>query len=286
MTAARLLLIAVCAAVFTAPAQVDVALSLDQKQFLPGESIPLKIHIINHSGHTLRLGGDPSWLQVSVEAEKSFVIPRSAALPATPPFDLPPAMMATKEVDLADCYEIARPGRYVATASVAIPEWNQTHSARPRPFDIIRGTKVWERTFGMPAMPQQGGPPEVRKYILQQANYLQSQLRLYVRITDPAEEHTFKVIPLGAIVSFGVPDALLDRQSRLHVLYQSGPRSSTYCVIHPHGELAQREQFEYAGSRPRLMATEDGSVIVRGGVQAARGPVEPAMQNSASENTN
>jgi hypothetical protein len=266
-----------------ASAQVDVVVLMEQQQFLPGESIPIKVRVVNHSGRPLQLGGDTSWLQLSVEAEQSLVIPRTQDLPLTPRFELPPSKMATRELDLTLSYRIVRPGRYSVTASVTISEWNQTHVSRPTSFDVIRGTKVWERAFGVPGVQRADGSPEVRKYILQQANYLRGHLRLYARITDLTEEQTFKVVVVGPMISFAHPEGVLDQASRLHVLYQSGPRTSTYCVIDPAGEVLRRDPIEYGPSRPRLIAADDGSVTVRGGVLAAPPPEASAPQPTASE---
>jgi hypothetical protein len=286
MTAARVMLALGMILATLASAQVDVVVSLGQSQFLPGERIPVKVRVVNHSGRTLRLGGDDAWLQLSVEAEKSFIIPRTAELPFTDAFELPPSKMATRELDLAPCYELSRPGRYTVTASVQVKDWDQMHTSPPQSFDVIRGTKVWERVFGLPGVQGPNGAPEVRKYILQQANYLRTQLRLYARITDVEEEHTFKVVAIGPMISFSNPEGMLDDKSCLHVLFQSGPRTATYCVINPAGEVLQRESVEYGASRPRLSAADDGSITVKGGASAAR-PDEPSSTTpTGSETTN
>lgn len=251
----------------SAQAQVKVSVLLDQEQFLPGEAVPVKVRIINHSGQTLHLGEDDRWLRLSVMAEESFVVERNGEVPVTGRFELPPSKMATKEVDLAPYFVLSRPGRYSVVASVWITEWNQTLTSPPSSFDIIQGTKLWERTFGVPNSARPGGAPEVRKYLLQQANHLRTQIVLYARITSADEEHTLKVVPIGPMVSFSEPRALLDKASNLHVLYQSGPRISTYFALTPEGEVLARDKYEYSGTRPRLAAAEDGTVNVKGGIK-------------------
>jgi len=283
MIATRLIMVLGVLIAHLAQAQVDVFLQLDQNQFLPGESIPVKVRVANHSGNPFHLGGDTPWLKITVEADNSFVVPHLADLPRTDRFELPASKMATREVDIAPCYEITRPGRYTLTASVTIDEWNQTHVSAPLSFDVIRGSKVWERVFGVPNSGREDGSPEVRKYMLQQANYLRRQLRLYARITDVAEEHTFKVVAIGPMISLSPPQAMLDNESRLHVLFQSGPRTSTYCVITPAGDVERRDPVEYGASRPRLTAAEDGSVTVRGGVHVPSTPEPSSAPSTGSE---
>ena len=51
-----------------ATAQVRVEVTLDQGQFLPGETLVAAVRITNRSGQTLRLGGQPDWLTFSVES--------------------------------------------------------------------------------------------------------------------------------------------------------------------------------------------------------------------------
>lgn len=247
--------------------QVKVSVLVEQEQFLPGEALPIKVRVVNHSGQTLAFGEDNSWLKLGVQADDSFVVSRLGEVPVTGPFILPPSKMATKEIDIAPYFNLTRPGRYSVIATVLIKEWDQILTSAPNSFNVITGTKLWEQPFGLPGAQQPDGSPEVRKYLLQQANYLRSQVRLYARVTDKTEEQTFGVVPIGPVVSFSRPEAMVDADSNLHVLYQSGPRDCTYCKLNPDGKLLILERREYSGSRPRLSAADDGSITVRGGVR-------------------
>ena len=105
------------------------------------------------------------------------------------------------------------------------------------------------------------------KFILQQANYLKSQLRLFVRLTDASGDRTFRVFPIGPMVSFGRPEAQVDKYSNLHVLCQDGLHSFRYVVISPEGELIVRRIYDYLDKRPRLQPDADGKVLLIGGVR-------------------
>jgi hypothetical protein len=166
------------------------------------------------------------------------------------------------------------------TATLSIKEWGQSVTSEPASFDVITGTRLWEKVFGLPSASSGStdGPPEVRKYLLQQANYIGAQIRLYARITDVAEERTFRVVPIGPMVSFSRPVAAVDRDSNLHVLYQSGPRVSLYCQINPAGEVLVLEKREYSASRPRLSAADDGTISVIGGVRVPPADDRPPSQ--------
>jgi hypothetical protein len=248
-------------------AQVSVEVSLDQDQFLASEKLQAAVRITNRSGQSLQLGEDADWLTFSVEARDGFVVPKSGEIPVAGEFALGSSKVAIKRVDLSPYFSLTKPGRYSVIATVRIKQWNKQYSSNPKGFDIIHGAKLWEQEFGLPltagASNQQ---PEVRKYILQQANYLK-RLRLYLRLTDPSEGKVFKVFAIGPIVSFARPDPQMDKFSNLHILYQTGARSYSYTVVTPDGEISVRQKFDIATTRPRLQPGGDGNFVVVGGMR-------------------
>src|SRR5580700_881145 len=73
--------------IINAPAQVAVDLKLDQDQFLPGETMPLSVHITNRSGQTIHLGND-GWLTFYIQADNGSVVNKKMDPPVKDPFDL------------------------------------------------------------------------------------------------------------------------------------------------------------------------------------------------------
>jgi hypothetical protein len=249
-------------------AQVTVEVVLEQEQFLPGEALPAAVKIRNHSGQTLRMGREAHWLTFSVESRDGFVVIKSGEAPVTGEFTLESSQVATKRVDLAPYFSLTRPGRYSIIATARIMEWNGEATSPPKSFDIINGAKLWSHDFGVPpAAGATNQPPEIRRYTLQQANYLRKQLRLYLRLTDESESKVLKVVSIGALVGFSQPEPRVDQRSHLHLLYQNGARAFSYTVINPDGEIIIRQTHEYIGSRPRLQTDKDGKVSVVGGVR-------------------
>lgn len=247
---------------------VTVKLSLDQDQFLPSESLPVTVRVFNNSGQTLRLGADANWLQFSVQsADTGAVVLNHDNPPVIGAFTLGSSEVATKRVDIAPYFALGRAGRYRLTATVHIPEWNTDVVSAPKEFDVIDGARLWAQAFGVPATGATNRPPEVRKYILEEANYLRAQLRLYVLVSDATESHIYKVSAIGPMVSFSQPEAQLGRDSRLHVLYQSGAQSFIYAVVSPDGTIAQKEIYDYVNTRPRLGVNDAGDIVVVGGVR-------------------
>jgi hypothetical protein len=247
-------------------AQVTVEVACEQEQFLPGEALPAAVKIRNRSGQPLRLGGDVDWLTFSVEARDGFIVTKSGEIPVTGEFVLDSSKMATKRVDLAPYFNLTKPGRYTVIATVTIKQWDKQYGSKPKSFDIIHGAKLWEQEFGVPlAGDASNRQPEVRKYILQQANYLK-QLRLYLRLTDASEGKVFKVFAIGPIVSFARPEPQVDKFSNLHVLYQTGAHVFSYMVINPAGEVMERQTHDITNTRPRLQMGPNGNFVVVGGM--------------------
>jgi len=142
------------------------------------------------------------------------------------------------------------------------------------------GRRLWEQEFGVPKAPgDTNAVPEMRRYALQEANYLRSRLTLYVQVTD-ATGKINKVLPIGPMISFGQPEPKVDKMSNLHLLYQNGPRSFSYTVINPDGEIIARQTYDYT-TRPRLMADPSGVLTVVGGSRRITHDDLPPLNSSA-----
>jgi hypothetical protein len=263
--ALRLVLGLALASALQLSAQVSVEVVLAQEQFLSGESLPIAVQIKNRSGQTLHLGDDAEWLSVSVESRDGFIVLKNGEVPVLGEFDLESSKTATKRLDVSPYFTLPKTGRYSITATVRIKGWNTQIASKPTSFDIINGALLWSQEFGVPSTGSPGQAPEVRKFTLEQANYLRSQLRLYFRLTDASGSQVFKVVPIGPMVSFGQPEAQMDKLSNLHVLYQNGPRTFSYHVFNTDGEVLMRRSYGITNTRPRLKGSDDGSVSVSGG---------------------
>jgi hypothetical protein len=260
------------------PAQVTVEVQPQQEQFLPGEPLVVAVRVANASGQSLHLGADDSWLTFSVESKDGFLVSELQKLPVAGEFTLDSSKTAIKRVDLSSGFELGKPGRYTVTATVNVKEWNQEFPAKPKQFDIVQGAKLWEQEFGVPPRADQpSGLPEVRKYTLQQANYLK-RLKLYVRVTDAAESRVIKVLPIGPMISFSRPEPQVDKESNLHVLWQTGARSFAYRVVNPDGVLTVRQTYDYTLTRPRLALSEAGNIVVQGGARREAADDFPAKE--------
>ena len=124
--------------------------------------------------------------------------------------------------------------------------------------------------------------PEVRKFILQQANYLRKELRLYLRVTDDSGSRIYKTTAIGPLFSFSRPVAEVDKHSNLHVLYSNAPQSYSYTIFNPQGELIARQTHDYIDTRPHLQAG-DGEIKVTGGVRRLTANDVPARPAGSAD---
>ncbi len=251
-----------------ASAQLTVEVTLEQDQFLPAETLPTAVRITNRSGQTLKFGDDPGWLTFSIEGRDGAVVSKESEVPVLGEFTAESSQVVTRRVDLAPNFNLTRAGRYQIIATVHVKEWNQDVSSKPKGFDVIHGNTIWSQDFGLPlARGATNATPEVRRYSLKQANYLKTQPRLYLSITDGVESKVFKVFAVGPLVSFSSPEPQLDNESNLHLLYQNSGHAFLYTVVSPNGDVLLRQTYEYTKTRPHLMSDEKGRFSVAGGLR-------------------
>jgi hypothetical protein len=261
----RKILTALAFAAALAPAafaQVTAEIIFDQEHFLRSESLPLRVRISNFSGQPLKLGGTPEWLTFTVENREGRGLARTGEIPLPQSFTIDSSKTVSVRADLMPHFKLNEPGHYSVKAQIKIPQIEKEIATEAKTFDIISGTKLWEREVGVPGTK----PTVTRKFALQQATFMK-QLRLYVRVTDVSESQVVRVVPLGMLLSFSQPEALVDNSSQLHVLFQNGARSFLYSVVAPDGEHLIRQTWDYANTRPRLQSEDDGRVMVIGGAR-------------------
>lgn len=258
-------------------AQLNVEVRLEQDQFLSGEQVVAAVRITNRSGQTIRLGTDEDWLSIVVEGVDGKQLPRFADPPVVGEFELETSKIGTKRVNLTPYFPVTQPGRYTITASVRVNAWGVERASLPKHFNVIQGTSLWEQEFGVPKKAgDTNAVPEIRRYSLHKANYLKGQLRLYFRLVDASGSRVFRVYPIGQFLSFSRPEAQIDQESNLHVLYLNGPHSFSYTVFNPDGELLIRQTYDHTETRPTLKFEFDSKVVVSGGVRRVTASDRPA----------
>ena len=267
--------------ILSASAQMTVELAMDQEQFLPGETIPVAVKITNRAGQPVHLGADTTWLTFSVESADGDIVTKISEVPVLGEFDVESSQMATKHVDIRPSFSLVRSGHYKVVATLHVKEWGFTLVSDPKTFDIVNGAELWTQEFGVPGA---NGTPEMRKYTLQKANYLRSQIRLYVMVSDTDRTRIFKSTALGQMVSFNNPEAQVDRFSQLHVLWQTGAQTFSSYIISPEGSILSQDSYDYFpnGGRPRLAVTTTGEITVIGGTLRVKSEDIPLVKPPSS----
>jgi hypothetical protein len=280
--AGLLLCVLLFASLARVSAQVTVEVMTDQDEFLPGETISVKARITNRSGQTLKFGPERGWLKFSIQAKEGYVATKNGEPPVDTEFTLQSSEYADVRLNLAPYFQLDRTGHYTITAAVAVPAWKRQIRSDPKGFDVIKGARIWDQEFGVPKKPgDTNAEPEMRLYALQEANYLRSHLMLYVQVTDSIGKIN-KVQPIGPMISFGQPEAKVDKMSNLHVLYQTGPHNFSYTITTPDCEIIARQTYEYTStSRPRMVADVQGNITVDGGTRRISPDDLPPSKSSA-----
>jgi hypothetical protein len=263
-------------------AQVAVEVVLDQDKFLAGETLQAGVRIVNRSGQTLHLGEDNEWVKFSIETVAGRVVPQLSGPPVKNPFKLDSTERGTLRVNLEPHFDLHQLGRYRITANVRIKEWAGTITTKPETFEVIEGALLWEQEFGVPRGGDGQQPPELRKYTLLHANYLKTQLRLYLRVSS-GDGRVIKLITVGPMISFGQPEQQLDKQNRIHLLYQNSAKAFAYLVVNPDGIIEVREIHEYTDTRPRLRLDDKGEIKVAGGLRRVTADDLPAPSDPKPE---
>lgn len=274
------LLAVVCGLCAPLRATVSVEVVFEQDQYLANEPLVLGVRVTNFSGRTLKLGEDEDWLILGVQADSGGVVPKFAEPPVKGAFELPNASRATRKVDVTQGFDLSKPGSYRVQATVRVPELGIEVTSDSSKVNIGVGVKLWEQEYGLPPTdPSAQSVGEVRRYELIQASNLK-QVKLYARAADHDGSRVFRVFPLGTMLTFSRPEPLIDRQCRLHVLFQVGARTYSYHVISPDGEVLMRQVYQYGDRRPELRVNEAGNVRVFGGVRLRQATDLPFEETS------
>ena len=272
----------VCA--FGASAQVSVKVISDREEFVPHEELRIGVQIENFSGRTLHFGQDYHWLRLDVEGQGGPA-EDLGTLPILGEFSVESSTRVTRWLDIAPHYGMTA-GRYMITANLNIrePGWEEQVASLPKIIYQFPGRTIWEQQIGVPPSSLNPGPPEFRKFSLLQANFYNSRMKLYYRVTELDETKVIKVAAVDHMAGFSKVDAQIDKFSNLHVLLQTPrqvAREYNYTIITPDGRVLARRFYDGADDRPKLAFTDDGLIRVTGGTLLGN---DEARLASAMEN--
>jgi hypothetical protein len=245
---------------------LELGLVMDENVFLPGEDVLVGVRIANLTGRPVTFGSTADWLRFHVETKRGEIIQPLGPVPVLGEFTLEPTQVGTKWWNIQPYFAFEGPGGYLLHVELNLPEWDQQLLSDGLAFSIQSARKIWEVAVGVP--PTVGQPeaaPEIRRYALQTATRRDGR-KLYARVTDESESRIYRVVLLDRMLSFDNREQQVDAASKLHVLFQTGGITYTYCALNPQGELVARQRIDITNAgRPRLFKKPDGSIEIDGG---------------------
>ncbi len=258
---AGLLLLA--GAVEQAAAQVRVDISFKRKLYVMYEPLIATVTINNLSGRPLLLDNSDHhrWFGFNIETADGRIIP-----PIHPDYALKPAAVGpgeklTRAVNLTPLFPLHEFGLYRVKATVYAAAFERYFSSPPLAVEITDGRPIWQEVVGVPGT---DGKPELRTITLL-SHKLSRSTRLYVRIEDRERGHVYATHQLGQFLTFGRPEVMLDVDNQIHILQNTMPKQFLYTHLGLAGEVLGQQAYREAGSRPRLVKQDGGSVAVTGG---------------------
>jgi hypothetical protein len=245
--------------------QLSVQLRAENDTYLLYESIPVAVGVRNGSGRTVEMetsGGQP-WLSFLVTDGSDSLVGSVGQLQVGESVLIPPGQTVSRTIDILPLYDLRTRGSYRVQAMINV-NGMQAISA-PIKLTIVNGRELWSQTVGLPA--SEKGGDEYRTYSLV-ARISPRQDLLHICVKDEAHQLIYGLLPLGGFLTLTKPEARIDKQGHLHVLYQNGPRSFGYVHVDPYAKVVEHAAYSDFLSKPRLVTNnDDGITSVRGGEQ-------------------
>jgi len=269
----RLLVLLLLASSLPATAQIDVGLRMVRRQFVAGEPVRAVITITNHAGRDLVFQGDGrlSWLDFVVKTDRGEPI-TSPSVTQFRAVRVPVGQSLSREVDLSKLFRLNRIGTYSVYGTIRMPgRGNNGFLSNRAVFTVTKGRLIWTQKVGV-----KGRPGETREYkVLTFSDSRKTYI--YIQVVDNITGQPLKTFALGEVLLFRKPQATVDRDQRLHVLFLSTPTVWTRVVIDVDGRAVSRDFHKRgASSDPRLVTFGNGEVVVAGSI-----PYDPVAERQA-----
>ena len=252
-------LFAALVCVTSAQAQISASLRLAKDQHLAGEPVLAVVTITNHAGKELvfSTNGRIQWLDFMIRDSRGNPIPpRGRAVFGA--MKIGPGQTLGREVDLAQYFQLEKPGNFTVSAVIQSPEQNLEGTSTNRVFfNQSSGRLYWSQKVGLPG--SSGNTREFR--VLNFSGDTKSQI--YAQIEDGRSGQLVRTFLLGEVLMLRKPLTTIDRNQRMHVMFLSTPTMWVHNVIDTDGRLVSR-QIHQRGPQgdPQLLTFGDGSVRV------------------------
>lgn len=251
------LLMALCCLLTFMPAfgQVELRLEPIRRDFIVGESVALKLTLINHTDAQIALTNIPGrpWLNFMIGRRGEGGALPPVASPRFPDLKLTPGSARSFQVELGNFFRLDQDGSYWSVATIRMPDGSTTYSSNRALFVLTNGGEV--RSFNIQAR------GERLRMSLRLAR-IDNQDCLFGQVRNADTKRIVGACYLGRYLNFMEPRVLLDAAQNMHVLCQSTEKFYTYSIMNTKGGSAQRKIYRQAGGVVDLISTGRGVQVV------------------------
>lgn len=246
--------------------QIQVDLAIKRGLFIRYEPILATVSITNLSGNDIELVDEAHnpWFSIEVQTTDGRPIPPVDGSYANTPLAIKAGEKISRTINLTPLFPINEFGAYRVRGIVYAASLRRFFKSPSLTIEITDGRIMWQKTVGVPA--SEPGAGTSRTYTLLSHRLAQST-QLYVRVEDTANGVVYCTHQLGRFLTFGMPEILLDRENRLHVLQNSAPKTFLYTRIGLNGQVLERKSYNEFSTRPLLRRDTAGEVRIVGGVE-------------------
>ena len=246
-------------------AQVRVHLKMSKSQYVAHEPVEATITLTNHAGRDLLIHSDArgyrtvSWLDFSIRNARGKIMSPAKGINFKS-VRIPAGQSVSKTIDLNAFYRVTEYGNYNLHAVVRMPDGGGTFTSNRTGFTVTKARTLYSQRIGVP------GTRNVREYRLLVFNASQ-KTSLYVQVQDPSTGRMLQTYRIGEALMFQKPQATVDGQNILHVLFLNSPTTFAHARVNPDGTYLGAKFFKRAATgQPGLQTFANGQVVVAGGV--------------------
>lgn len=248
--------------VSTAQGQLSTTLRLSKQQYLAGEPVMAVVTVTNHAGRALTFASDgrTQWLNFIVKDRRGEAVsPKGNSIFGK--MSIRAGESLSREVDLAQHFQLSEPGNYSVAAVVRMPGPEGSGASTNRmQFTQSPGARYWSQTVGLSKSGQ------TREYsVISFSGDDKSQI--YAKIVDNRTGRNIRTFLLGELLMLRKPLVAVDRDQRMHVLFLATPTTWVHSVVNVDGALVDRKLHQRGQlGDPQLLTFGDGTVKVTNSV--------------------
>lgn len=236
-------------------AQLELRLEPIRRDFIVGESVALKLTIVNHTDAAISLSNVPGrpWLNFMVGRRGDGGAIAPVASPRFPNLKLTPGSARAFQVELGSFYRLNHDGSYWVVGTIRMPDGSTTYSSNRALFSLTNGGEI--RSFNIQARGE-------RLQMSLRLARIDDQDCLFGQVRNADTKRIVGACYMGRFINFMEPRVLLDAAQNMHVLCQSSEQFYTYSIMNTRGGSAQRKVYRRTGGPVDLISTGRGVQVV------------------------